>query len=775
MSQAAQTARAAATRTDLPPAAPHQSPPYRWALGTGLGVFALYAFTVGPTTAFWDTSEYIATSHILGIPHPPGNPLFVLLARAWSLLLSPLEPLGLTVAVRVNLFSSFMSAGAAFFWFLVLHRILGYFTEQPWVRRAGAIAGVVVGATAFTVWHQSNVNEKVYTVSLFAIAALSWLAFLWRDHVEEHRGQVNRRWHDDNAILLMVFILALSVGNHLMAFLAAPALILFLLWVKPTIFLNWRLYPLAVAFGIIGLSVHMYLPLRAGLDPIINEAEPTCETVGGALTSVLTFGNAGCENLSASLQREQYAKPPLTERQAPIGAQVLNYVQYFDWQWSRSIQGTHGYLAPLRIPFTLLFLGLGFFGAMEHYRRDRKSFMYIGVLLFTLSAGLTYYMNFKYGYTQAPAMGLSPQLSEVRERDYFFIGSFSMWGIWVGVGLTALWLRFAETFGGVTRRNLMRGSPVLAIALLPLVLNWDYASRRGDFAARDWAHNVLQSVEPYGVLFTNGDNDTFPLWYLQEVEGIRRDVTVIVLSYLNTPWYARQLRDLTQPCPEPNAAAADPTRIICQRAYETEPLPGFYGTPTPPTRTILPLTDAEISQATAWPGGYTRLPADVVFEARGVQAVLPANKVLTPADRFLLQIVRSAWGDRPIFFASTTNVMYELDLWRHVTRTGFGFRLTAPDETEGLLRMPTGENFSPLLGSYMDVERHRALLDQVFSYRAMGAERRNWPDDATRNIPMHYAYAFFAMAGAEQLLGRGEAAEAYAARGEEFQALAERR
>jgi hypothetical protein len=60
---------------------------------------------------------------------------------------------------------------------------------------------------------------------------------------------------------------------------------------------------------------------------------------------------------------------------------------------------------------------------------------------------------------------------------------------------------------------------VLALALIPLVLNWSYASPRGDYAARDWAYNLLQSVEPYGVLFTNGDNDTFPLWYLQEVEG----------------------------------------------------------------------------------------------------------------------------------------------------------------------------------------------------------------------------------------------------------------
>src|SRR5210317_899237 len=92
-------------------------PPYGWAAVAGLAVFALYALTLSRTTAFWDTSEYIATGHILGIPHPPGNPLFVVLARAWSILLAPL---GLPVAVRVNLFSALMSAGAHAFWFLVV-------------------------------------------------------------------------------------------------------------------------------------------------------------------------------------------------------------------------------------------------------------------------------------------------------------------------------------------------------------------------------------------------------------------------------------------------------------------------------------------------------------------------------------------------------------------------------------------------------------------------------------------------------------------------------
>src|SRR3954468_16135085 len=162
-----------------------EKPPYLWAALAASAVFALYAVTLAPTTAFWDTSEYIATSHILGIPHPPGNPLFVLLARAWDILLTPT---GLPTAVRINLFSALMSAGTTFFWYLLVHRILGFFDSREKVRRVGAAVSVLVAATAFTVWNQSNVNEKVYTVSMFTIAALSWLAFLWRDHGEESHG-----------------------------------------------------------------------------------------------------------------------------------------------------------------------------------------------------------------------------------------------------------------------------------------------------------------------------------------------------------------------------------------------------------------------------------------------------------------------------------------------------------------------------------------------------------------------------------------------------------
>ena len=728
--------------------------PYGAALLAGAGVFGLYALTLAPTTAFWDTSEYIATAHILGIPHPPGNPLFVIMARAWELILAPT---GLSVAVRVNLFSVLMTAGASVFWFLMVHRILSYFTGNETVRKVGAAAGVLLSATAFTVWNQSNVNEKVYTVSLFTIALLSWLAFVWREHAEKHRGMaVNRKWHDDNIILLAIYVLALSVGNHLMAFLAAPALGVMLLMVNPRVLTNWRLYVGAIIFGILGLSVHLYLPLRAALDPIINEAAPTCQSLSEALVSVVTLGASGCEDLSAALAREQYAKPPVTQRQAPLLAQIINYLQYFDWQWSRSLMGRQGWFAPARIPFTALFMGLGVFGAWMHAKRDRISFAYFATLFATLSLGLVFYLNFKYGYGQVSAWGRPFSDGEVRERDYFFIVSFSMWGLWAGVGLTALWLRIAEK-KKLVGKAVLRASPVMGIALLPLVLNWQYASRAGDYSARDWAWNLLNSVEPYGVLFTNGDNDTFPLWYLQEVEGVRRDVTVMVWSYLNTPWYVKQVRELSTPCEEAGAASADRTRIICQREFDPSTAASIYTEASYPTRPILPLSDEDIDEVTRI--GYVQIPqGGAVFESRGLQVPLPEGTALVAADQFILNIIQNAWGDRPIYFAMTTNAHRNLGLAPNVVRQGLAFRLVNEEDIAAgdYTPMPQDPTWHDILGAYVDGPRTRQLLWDEFIYRGMPETMSHWPDDATRGIPGYYGYAHIALLQVEQAEGNTE-------------------
>ena len=213
-----------------------------------------------------------------------------------------------------------------------------------------------------------------------------------------------------------------------MAFLAAPALGLFILLIHPRTLLNWKLYLAAIVATFLGLSIHLYLPFRAALGPVINEASPTCETLTGALTSILTWGQGGCENLSDALSRSQYVKPTIWTRLAPLHLQFANYFQYFDWQWARVLQGTQVVFSAARLPFTLLFTGLGVFGALEHFRKDRISWWFVFTLLGTLSVGLVFYLNFKYGFSiQDPFGEISAH--EVRERDYFFIVSFSLWGL----------------------------------------------------------------------------------------------------------------------------------------------------------------------------------------------------------------------------------------------------------------------------------------------------------------------------------------------------------
>ena len=746
----------------IPPGTPGGSPPYRWAAAAAAAVGLLYAVTLAPTTAFWDTSEYIATAHILGIPHPPGNPLFIILARTWDILLGIF---GLSTAVKINLFSALMGALAHGLWFLVVHHILRHFSEDRRFRLVGAFAAVLVSATAFTVWNQSNVNEKVYTVSLLTIALLSWLAFRWQERI----GKAG----DDKLLVLMAFVLALSVGNHLMAFLAAPALVLFVLLVRPRCLLNPRLYLYGVPAIVLGLSVHLFLPIRSELGPIINEAQPTCENIGEALTSVVTYGNAGCEDLSDALARKQYEKPPWTTRQAPLASQAGNWLQYFDWQWARSLSPTDSVFGRARIPITALFIGLGIFGILEHYRRDRISWVYLTSLFGVLSAGLVFYLNFKYGYsmplpegdqlTQAmeASRARTPRdLAEVRERDYFFVVGFSVWGLMAGIGIASLWDRVTRMSG----RSLLATSPVLGLALIPFVLNFGWASRAGDHAARDWAHNLLMSVEPYGVIFTNGDNDTFPLWYVQEVEGIRRDVTVAVTSYLNTDWYVKQLRDLTRPCQPGQDPDADPTRILCQRPYTAENTGAMYthdpaaaeaagkvplllSEPVrPPSRGMFrdDLSDAIIQQVA---GLYDQLQEDKVYDLGLLTARMAGGQLLYPWHQFTLAAIANSLGDRPIYFASAGSPSVAFGISRHVVRQGLAFQLRPEDPaelaSEGLIQNRDTSPVAGLLGAWLDTERTRLLADSVFMHHSgIPDEWEYWPDRSTLGIPNYYAWMY---------------------------------
>src|SRR5258705_8808323 len=190
-------------------------PPYLMAGCVSLGALVLYILTLAPTTQFWDTSEYIAAAYTLGIPHPPGNPLFVLIAHVFGLL-----PVAAGYAARINLFAAVTSALSAGCWFLVAERWLRSFVPVLWVRRAAALAGTIVSATVFTVCNQSVVNEKVYTLSLLSIALILWLIVRSDD---QPAGEAH-----DHHLLLIVYLVALTATNHMMGVLVGPVVLILL-------------------------------------------------------------------------------------------------------------------------------------------------------------------------------------------------------------------------------------------------------------------------------------------------------------------------------------------------------------------------------------------------------------------------------------------------------------------------------------------------------------------------------------------------------------------
>ena len=704
-------------RLTPPPAAPAR-PPYREALGAAAVAWALYVLTLAPTTAFWDTSEYIATAHVLGIPHPPGNPLFVVVAKVWTLLLAPF---GISVAVRVNLLAATTGAAATGLFYLVAHRVLsGVFTRERFAR-VGAAASCLIGATAFTVWNQSNVNEKVYTLSVLIIAAVSWLAVRWRDRREEPGSARYLLW--------VTFLLALGFTNHPMSVLPVPALALFLLMSGVRPLLSGAFLGRAAALVVLGLSFNFVLPVRAELDPVINEGDPTCETFTGAAAAVYTNGRAGCPALADNLTREQYQTPPVTQRKAPFSAQMEMYWQYFEWQWARGLDPSELPGGP-RLPFALLFLGLGGAGLWVTWKSDRAIFAYLAVLAGTLTVGLVVYLNFLYGYSLAPEI-TDPLQHEVRERDYFFVAGFLLWGVLAGLGLAWAWHTVAGARPGARRYAL--ASPVLLIALIPLGLNWSWASRSGDYAARDWAYDLLVSVEPYGVLFTNGDNDTFPLWYLQEVEGIRRDVTVVVGQYLFTSWYPRQLQNLTTP--------------DRQRPFEPAVTPAFHGGREPPAESILGLTPEQMDRVAS-----ARLAEDVTIAFPGIAVRYPAGMVLDRSHQLALTIIRDSIGDRPIYFSARGGMLSELGLERWGVRHG----LTTKLEMRGLDELPSEglvRGSDPYGGVWFDLDRSLGLYQDVYRFRSL-RDRAVWADRSTLNIPLQYYVLALQLADAAEVDGR---------------------
>lgn len=503
---------------------------------SGGALVVVYLSTLAPGVTLWDSGEFLAAIRTLGIPHPPGTPLYVFAARAWATLLG-----GVPFAVAVNALSAASAAatGAIMAWLLA-----------RWTGRAAAgIAGAIVGGTMAAVW-QGATETEIYAPAALAVA----LALV----AAEHAGV---RWsHRHRTVIAAVF--GLAVPLHISVLVAGPAVILLAATDRSgTVSVRAALAPAASWSLAVGLGTVSAVPVVAGavlamaalLAPDGSDRAalrraallaPLVTVLGAGFVGVMHVrarhdpaineGNpSSMEALVDVVARRQYDVPPLWPRRAPPWLQVGNVVQYADWQVASGVSDAPG-PSPWRTPVTLVFVALGIVGAGWHRRRDPRGFRALGVLLLCATLGVVAVLNLRAGPSFGWGVLPDDAVREARERDYFFALAFLVAGLWCGCGIAALAERWR---GGASRA-------VWLLAAVPCVLNWRAVDRNRSpdaTLASDIAAALLTPLPRDAVLVVAGDNDTFPIWYAQQVEGLRRDVTTVTIPLLGAGWYREEL------------------------------------------------------------------------------------------------------------------------------------------------------------------------------------------------------------------------------------------
>ncbi|MDZ7774010.1 MAG: DUF2723 domain-containing protein [Balneolaceae bacterium] len=546
-----------------------------------------------------------------------------------------------------------------------------------------------------------------------------------------------------------------------------------------------NLVVLAYTMILIGYSSYALIFIRSVADPPIDENDP--ETM---------------EAFISYLEREQYGQTPLltgytydnsqgrvnTEEetflprrysQNPQHMQAYAnyasdwdyfwsyqvnhmYIRYFNWNFigrESDIQDTGWQAGFTESPyednpahnsyFYLPFL-IGLFGMIFHFQKDWKRALSVMVLFIMTGLAVIVFLN------QTP--------DQPRERDYAYVGSYFAFAIWVGMGGVGLIQMVKEYLG----RNLAAAGGVLGLCMLALPLWMGYQNfhdhdRSERYIASDYAYNLLNSVAPNGILFTNGDNDTFPLWYLQEVEGVRTDVRIVCLSLLNTDWYIKQLRD--------------------QWSHESAPLP-------------IDLTNEEIEQMTS---GYTRYQPDTLsipvdkqllrtafsgdrsfketigvkpdtslsLYREGVDFGIPVDSLdnevswylqgrpagtdqqgneiryLQIQDEMILHILRQNQWLRPVYFSNTVSSGSQLNLQDYFRFEGKAFRVV-PQQREG-------SNYG-----WIDPEFHAKRLND---FRFRGWDNPDmYLDENIRRMLGNYRFSITELADRYRRLGNNESA-----------------
>lgn len=271
----------------------------------------------------------------------------------------------------------------------------------------------------------------------------------------------------------------------------------------------------AVLLMALGASALAILLVRARHDPAINQGNPI---------SLAALGDV--------VGRRQYAVASILPRQAPVWWQLINLLQYVDWQVAMS-WGSGLMTSPARVFAALAWIWLAWVGHRALAREAPSLNLALVTLLVCGTVGVAGYLNLRMGASLG--WGLVPEgtIHEARERDYFFVLGFWAWGTMAGYGAVAL----ARSRGWAPAAG-------IGAVVLPLLGNWTSADRarsREDSAARQVGVALLESAPRDAVLFLDGDNDSYPVWYLQQVERMRPDVLPVTIPLLPAGWYPEEL------------------------------------------------------------------------------------------------------------------------------------------------------------------------------------------------------------------------------------------
>ena len=515
--------------------------------------FVVYFKTMAPTVSFWDCGEFIASSYILGVPHPPGAPLFVLIGRIFTLI-----PLFGEIAARVNFISVLTSALTVWLSYLVIVKLVSRWADDSkgmWSRMsryAGGVVGSLFLGFGKTFWGNA-VEAEVYGLALMLMMLILYLGLLWMDRKGTGKG--------DRILVLIAYLGLLSIAIHMTVFLIMPVIFLLVIWedrskfkdfrfwiaglilslvmvtLQPFLILllgwflvgflvlwvrpdpRWVLSFSLILVALVGYSVQGYIPIRSNLDPAIDENNPD-----------------NWERFKYFLERKQYGQQSMMERMFTRRGELANQF---------GVHPRMGFWSFFREQYmdkSLWFIPilLGGFGLWSQLKRRRKEGVILLFLILFSTVGLVLYMNFSDG-THYDSYTREIIRLEVRDRDYFFTPGFAFFPLLMGLGVSGVLRRLSrfKNWLGYGAMAVFLISPVL-----PITKHFHSSNNRSNkYIPYDYAYNLLNSCDKDGIMFTNGDNDTFPLWFAQEVEGIRKDVRVVNLSLLNTDWYILQLKN----------------------------------------------------------------------------------------------------------------------------------------------------------------------------------------------------------------------------------------